>query len=291
MAKVVCHEELCLDVVKAVRHEVNQDVVDDYMERYQDGEAMPPAVAFWDEDAGVLWAADGLHRYHGSLNAGLQGLPCEVKRGTRMEALEFAIRANASHGLRRSPEDKRACVAAALEAWPMDSDRALADKCCVSHTLVWGLRRQLKEAEPVPRPKYESLPSSDDGVQEEDGPPPRPKEPKPELPEHLAAVSASDLMDNCLKSIKDLRRFANKAADPKLFGKWLKMAAILQSANEIENHLENAEWHRPCPACKGKKKGCGDCRNTGWMPKWRLLEWEASQDATRAKRMKDHYSP
>jgi hypothetical protein len=38
------------------------------------------------------------------------------------------------------------------------------------------------------------------------------------------------------------------------------------------NGVANALFHALCPTCNGKKEGCKDCRQVGWVPKWRHYE-------------------
>jgi hypothetical protein len=56
----------------------------------------------------------------------------------------FSVGANAKHGLKRSPEDKRRAVQKLLadEEWVARSDRWIAEVCKVSHTFVADLRRE-----------------------------------------------------------------------------------------------------------------------------------------------------
>ena len=58
----------------------------------------------------------------------------------RIEALKFALSANATLGRRRTNEDKRRCAKIALEEFPKLSSRAIADLCGVSHTFIEQIR-------------------------------------------------------------------------------------------------------------------------------------------------------
>ncbi len=56
-----------------------------------------------------------------------------------------ALGANAAHGHKRSPADKRRCVEIALREFPTMSDRTIAEICGVSPTTVGSLRPQLSK--------------------------------------------------------------------------------------------------------------------------------------------------
>ena len=124
----------------------------------------PPLEVFYD---GVdYWLADGFHRlaalrkvFHIENNPDATGyvVPCNVRQGTRRDAVLYATGANASHGLPRSDSDKRRAVETLLrdEEWGKWSDREIARRCRVSPTLVGKLRGEIvtvhMDSEPVER--------------------------------------------------------------------------------------------------------------------------------------------
>ena len=63
-------------------------------------------------------------------------IACDVRKGTRLDALKFSLGANQSNGLRRTNADKRHCVELALAEFPKLSDRAIAGMCGVSAEFV-----------------------------------------------------------------------------------------------------------------------------------------------------------
>ena len=67
-------------------------------------------------------------------------IACDVRKGTRLDALKFSLGANQSNGLRRTNADKRHCVELALAEFPKLSDRAIAGMCGVYHQLVADVR-------------------------------------------------------------------------------------------------------------------------------------------------------
>ena len=123
------------------RANLNQATVDYYAERMKAGDKFPPLEAF--EIDTELLIADGGHRHLAAVKAGLIEFPVRIHRGTLEDALRYALRANANHGLHRSNRDKRHAVEVALREFDSESDHAIAEMCKVSHVLVGKIRRQL----------------------------------------------------------------------------------------------------------------------------------------------------
>ena len=97
-----------IDCGTQMRIDKNNHVVDEYAERLADGVEFPQVTVF--TDGTEYWLADGFHRYFAHQKAGLDTIACEVRQGTLNDALDFACRANQSHGLRRTNADKRRAV-------------------------------------------------------------------------------------------------------------------------------------------------------------------------------------
>lgn len=102
----------------------------------------PPTVF---HDSRVYWLADGFHRVAAAQRAGLTTYPqVAVLNGNLDDAIWYATRANAQHGLYRSNETKRRAVIAALDhprARAM-SEREIARWVGVSHNFVNVIRRE-----------------------------------------------------------------------------------------------------------------------------------------------------
>jgi DNA-binding transcriptional regulator YiaG len=71
--------------------------------------------------------------------------PCEVRQGTRRDAVLFSVGANADHGLRRTNADKRRAVEVLLrdEEWKQWNDHEIGRQCNVSHHTVAKVREEL----------------------------------------------------------------------------------------------------------------------------------------------------
>ena len=72
---------------------------------------------------------------------GATQIECDVRKGTKTEALKFALGCNAHHGLRRTNADKRHAVGMALREFPKASNVAIAGMCLVGHELVAEIRK------------------------------------------------------------------------------------------------------------------------------------------------------
>lgn len=125
------------------RVEINEAVVAEYAEVIRSGTDMPPIVVF--DDGAELWVAEGFHRYHAYRQAGATEITCEVRKGTKREAILFSAGANATHGLRRTNADKRKAVETLLNdtEWSKWSSRDIAKTCGVSHDFVSRIKTSL----------------------------------------------------------------------------------------------------------------------------------------------------
>lgn len=127
------------------RTSLDEHVVADYAESIKAGAEFPAVDVF--HDGADFWLADGFHRYFAYKKSGQESIPAAVHEGTKRDAVLFSVAANASHGLRRSNEDKRKAVATLLQdpEWAQWSDRKIASVCLVGHQLVASVRSSLDE--------------------------------------------------------------------------------------------------------------------------------------------------
>jgi hypothetical protein len=124
------------------RVELNQATIAEYAESIRLGVDLPPVVMFFD---GVnFWLADGFHRYHAHCQAGAIEIAADVRTGTQRDAVLFSVGANASHGLRRTNDDKRKAVETLLRdpEWTSWSNNAIAKACAVNDKTVAGYRAE-----------------------------------------------------------------------------------------------------------------------------------------------------
>lgn len=125
------------------RAAVNTETVSDYAEAMEAGDQFPPLIVF--HDGSAFWLADGFHRYHAALKLQALEVEVEIKQGARRDAVLYSVGANATHGLRRTNEDKRRAVMVLLEdkEWVQWSDREIARRAGVSAPTVGALRKEV----------------------------------------------------------------------------------------------------------------------------------------------------
>lgn len=118
------------------RAAINKDVVAEYAEAMEGGATFPPVIVFY--DGADYWLADGFHRYDAYARARVNKVPADVRQGTQRDAILFSVGANASHGLRRTNDDKRRAVMVLLNdpEWSKWSNREIARQCAVSEWMV-----------------------------------------------------------------------------------------------------------------------------------------------------------
>lgn len=136
-------EKIRIDGGTQSRVEINNEAVSEYAEALKGGVQFPPVDVFF--DGADYWLVDGFHRYHAHHSAGLSEIGAVIHNGTLRDAQLFSFGVNASHGLRRSNADKRKAVEFMLNdaEWSVWSDREIARQCCVSHVLVFNIRKSL----------------------------------------------------------------------------------------------------------------------------------------------------
>lgn len=123
----------------------------EYAEAMRAGAEFPPVVVF--SDGAKFWLADGFHRVKAALQAGLQTINTDFRQGGRRAAILFSVGSNATHGLKRSNEDKRRAVMTLLadKEWTQWSDSEIARQTKTSHTYVGKLRGHLATFQDGPR--------------------------------------------------------------------------------------------------------------------------------------------
>src|SRR3954462_9709856 len=80
-----------------IRARINEDTVDEYAVAMLDAEnKFPPVVVFHDGNQFIL--ADGFHRMLAASRNGFKDIEADINKGTKSDALKFALSANAAHG-------------------------------------------------------------------------------------------------------------------------------------------------------------------------------------------------
>lgn len=101
----VALQEITVDPTVHIRQKLDAETIERYMEVLDE---LPPVVLY--KLDGELIMADGFHREAAAERLGRSKVEAEIRQGTRDEALEYAVRANVSHGKALSSEEYREAV-------------------------------------------------------------------------------------------------------------------------------------------------------------------------------------
>ncbi len=119
--------------------------VEEYAEAMKNGADFPPITVY---NGGVVnYVADGHLRTLAARLAGKETILAEIRKGSKRDAMLHSVGANATHGIRRSNEDKRKSVKTVLRdpEWSRWSNQEIARRCAVSAPLVASIKEELRE--------------------------------------------------------------------------------------------------------------------------------------------------
>jgi hypothetical protein len=138
-------DQIRIDGGTQPRVATDEDVVAEYADLYSEGVDLPPVTVF--HDGSTYWLADGFHRYWASKRAEREAIAADIQHGTRRDAILYSVGANATHGLRRTNEDKRKAIQTLLddEEWGQWSNREIARQCGVCNTTIQRYRASLAQ--------------------------------------------------------------------------------------------------------------------------------------------------
>ncbi len=138
-------EQIRLDGGTQPRAAYHFGLAEAYAEDMQAGAVFPPVTVFY--DGADYWLADGFHRVLAAEKLDQPTIDADVRQGTQQDAQWYSYSVNLAHGLRRSNDDKRRAVVAAL-AHPRAaemSDHQIAAHVGVSQPFVSGLRNRVTD--------------------------------------------------------------------------------------------------------------------------------------------------
>lgn len=123
------------------RMKLDEATAEEYGRLMKDGAKFPPIIVFHDGKEHFL--ADGWHRLEGVKSFAGKDIAADVRKGSRRDAILYAVAANHKHGLRRTNADKRKAVEIVLddEEWRLWAVNKIASLCNVSWTLVDEIRK------------------------------------------------------------------------------------------------------------------------------------------------------
>lgn len=136
------------------RATIHADWIEEYAADMGAGASFPPVTVFF--DGTDYWLADGFHRTHAAMALGLIEIEADIRQGTQRDAILFSVGANASHGQRRTNEDKRRAVLRLLNdaEWAGWADREIARRCGVDNKTVGALRPRPIQSDTEEFPQY-----------------------------------------------------------------------------------------------------------------------------------------
>ncbi|WP_054533999.1 ParB N-terminal domain-containing protein [Herpetosiphon geysericola] len=125
------------------RASLSMFTVDNYAEAMKDGVVFPPIITYY--DGSEYWLADGFHRLAAAERAGHSAIDCEIRQGTRRDAILYSVGANSNHGLQRTREDVRRAIDLLLrdDEWREWSDSVIAAKVGCNNKTVGSRRAEL----------------------------------------------------------------------------------------------------------------------------------------------------
>jgi hypothetical protein len=237
------------------REKINEEHVAELCEALKSGKRLPPITVY--HDGTDHWCADGFHRVMAHSREGKRTIRCDVKKGTKNDAIWASVGANSDHGLKRTNADKQKAVRMALAQKPDASSRVIAEHVGVSHTFVDSARRQVATVATCPTEN----PNKRQGLDGKEYParripPPPGNPPKPRIPpppmtprEVETAAEIKNAWDKAEKSTppqpKTARLDGVKKPIPDhllpLFDRGQEIQDILSDLSRIRGMLKRAE--------------------------------------------------
>lgn len=123
--------------------------VSDYADAMTDGCAFPPVVLFYDGQR--HWIADGFHRIAAAEQCGFIDIDADVRDGTRLDAVWFALGANRQHGRRMTHDDRIAAVKRGVIEFHARSNREIARQIGCDDKTVGAVRASLESTAIFPQ--------------------------------------------------------------------------------------------------------------------------------------------
>ena len=141
MAEKIQIESIRTDAGTQAREGIHGETVQDYATRMEEGDEFPPVIVF--HDGADYFLSDGFHRVMAAKRIGYLEIMAEVRKGTREDALWFALAANKRNGQRMRRVDVRHAVEVALQTWPERTCKTVGEQVGCSETYVQKLQGQL----------------------------------------------------------------------------------------------------------------------------------------------------
>jgi ParB-like chromosome segregation protein Spo0J len=160
-------EDVVVDSRFQSRIALNDEAIEEYAARYEEGLKLPPLSVVKVDDRYIL--VDGFHRYAALKKLGDYEVEVTILKGeTEEDAKYMSWAANKTHGLHRTNADKRKTVLEMLNhpEYGKQADRQIALHIGVSHTYVSLMRN--RQAEPPKASTFTPPPVKPEPVEEKE---------------------------------------------------------------------------------------------------------------------------
>lgn len=124
-------EDITADPTIQIRRANHEATIQRYEESF---EKLPP-VTVYDTDEGLL-LADGFHRLAAAIRRGEKKIEADVRKGTRADALEYAVIANTQNADPLTPDERDNGIRRLKQLHPDWALRKIAEAMSVSHNTV-----------------------------------------------------------------------------------------------------------------------------------------------------------
>lgn len=271
----------------------------------KDGSKFKDEIVVFKDSAGVYWVADGHHRVRAHEEARMAVARCEVHKGEFVEALRYALQANAEHGQRRDDDTMKHAVIVAFEKrailWPDNAEMPSAGliaqtvACSVewasrhlSTVETWRASQKRTGADgktyrvPPPRPKPTPPQKPAAAPVTPPKPLPGPRQQAPAEPLDALGVVIPDYLRGAWERstgairdiVADLGRIRAQVAAEQAAGSGIFLDADLQAVHAALStalDLRRSAPYAVCPWCQGgpTRKTCDGCKGAGMIGKHR----------------------
>lgn len=315
MSKVIFIQDIDVRSSPKVRSEIRDEIISEYASIYKANKKELPPVVLFSHDNRTYLLADGAHRLQAQRRNGATSVIAEVHKGAYEEALAYALVANERHGIRRSREDKRQCVAEAIKAWPTLPNVQIAQRCKVDDHTVKAVRDGMEKSKEIPKEPVRksadgrSIPASTPR-KKQPAPPkgsdseirvasPKEEEDKPKdsigrpIPRYCMQYwnrsdEIREVLDYLDKVMSVLKK-AHQDSDP-MFAE-VNVNGTIADLNRCWSAIQTAIPYTVCTQCQGHpesqpKKECRMCRNRGLISKFL---WNNAVPAEMKQVLKNQY--
>lgn len=274
---------------------LDENTVAEYAEAMQNRAKFPPVKVFCDGEK--FYLADGFHRVEAAARAGFRKVKADMEPGSYAEALKFALKANESHGLRRTRADKLRALQMAWDARDVvfpgvtadPSADLLGEMCNLSARFVKDWIAERFRTSETPNPPSRRVVGRDGRTREVPVPPSRvAKSPAregyyigPDGREHAQGVEIDifnveipERIASAFKTGADyVRTWANRVNAVKndikgAIDAGFSVSVAQRVVVELDNAYHELKASLPfcvCRMCQGQ--GCDACRSTGYQTK------------------------